>query len=135
MPFTIPEDELIFRVSRASGPGGQHVNTSSTRVEVRWNVRTSPALAEADRAWLLERLAHRIDRHGAVRVVSSARRSQQRNRTEAVGRLQALVADALRRPKRRRPTRPSRAAKEARLTEKRERAKRKQRRKRVDTDD
>ena len=135
MPFTIPADEIGIRVSRASGPGGQHVNTSSTRVEVRWNVRTSPSLTEADRAWLLERLAHRLDRHGAIRVVSSARRSQQQNRTAAIDRLHQLVREALRRPKTRRPTKPSRAARAARLSDKRRRSERKVRRRRVDPDD
>jgi ribosome-associated protein len=134
MAFTIPEVELEFRVSRSSGPGGQHVNTTSTRVEVRWNVRHSTALSDADRTWLLERLAHRLDRHGCVRVVSSARRSQQQNRTAAIDRLQALVTDALRRPKHRRKTKPSRAVREARLKEKRARAERKERRRRVDPD-
>jgi ribosome-associated protein len=134
MAFIIPEAELEWRVSRSSGPGGQHVNTTSTRVEVRWNVRHSGALSDADRAWLLERLAHRLDRHGRVRVVSSARRSQQQNRTAAIDRLQALVTDALRRPKRRRPTKPSRAARESRLKEKRAQAERKHRRRRVDPD-
>lgn len=135
MPFTIPADEIGIRVSRASGPGGQHVNTSSTRVEVRWNVRMSAALSDADRAWLLERLAHRLDRSGAIRVVSSARRSQQQNRTAAVERLHTVVNDALRRPKTRKRTKPSRAAREARLSDKRRRSERKERRRRVKPDD
>jgi ribosome-associated protein len=135
MAFTIPADELEFRVSRSSGPGGQHVNTASTRVEVRWNVRESHALSDADRAWLLERLDHRLDRAGNVRVVSSAQRSQMQNRAAATYRLQTLVTDALRRPKRRRATKPSRAATEALLKEKRARTERKQRRRRVEPDD
>jgi ribosome-associated protein len=135
MAFTIPDDELDFKVSRSSGPGGQHVNTSSTRVEVRWNIHSSPSLSEADRAWLLDRLAHRLDRSGTIRVSSSARRSQRQNRSAAVERLQDLVRAALQRPKRRRATRPSRAAREARLTEKRVRSERKQRRRPVDSDE
>ena len=76
MTFTIPAHELEFRASRAGGPGGQHVNTSSTRVEVRWNVRSSPSLTDAQRERLLKKLATRVDSRGYIRAVSGARRSQ-----------------------------------------------------------
>jgi len=121
MDFTIPDEEIVLRASRSSGPGGQHVNTASTRVEARWNVRASPTLPEEDRAWLLERLAGRLDRAGTLRVVASAQRSQAQNRAAAVQRLRALVAEALVRPKRRRKTKPPKSAAEARLSAKRRR--------------
>ena len=97
--FRIPLDELVFRASRSGGPGGQHVNTSSTRAEVRWNVRESQALNEAQRLWLLQRLRGRLDSRGWLRVVESRTRTQTRNREAATERLLQLVARALERPK------------------------------------
>jgi ribosome-associated protein len=117
--LSIPRAELEARASRAGGPGGQHVNTSSTRVEVRWNVRRSAALGDEQRARLEERLASRLDGEGTLRVVASDSRSQRQNRELAEVRLADLVRRALVVPKRRRPTKPSRAAKQARLDEKR----------------
>lgn len=117
----VPVAELEFRASRSGGPGGQHVNTSATRVELWWDVAGSPALTEEQRARLLERLAPRLDGTGRLRVVASASRSQLRNREAATERLRELVAGALTVPKVRRPTRPTRAAKAARLEAKRRR--------------
>jgi ribosome-associated protein len=124
----IPRSELVARATRAGGPGGQHVNTSSTRVELVWNVRDSAALDEALRERLLARLARRLDASGAVRVVASATRSQRRNRDAAEARLVDLVQRALATPRKRIATRPSRAAKEARLTAKKRRGERKRQR-------
>lgn len=118
---SIPRAELTYRASRAGGAGGQHVNTSSTRIELLWNVRTTAALDDAARSRVLEKLASRIDGEGCIRVVSSARRSQSQNREAAEDRLVELVRQALVVQKRRRPTKPSRGAKEARLTEKKQR--------------
>ena len=121
----IPRTELSFRASRAGGPGGQHVNTSSTRVELRWNVRDSRALDDARRAWLLARLAARLDADGAVRVVASEHRSQRQNRVAAELRLAELVRRALVVPKVRRATKPSRAQKAKRLDAKRKQSQKK----------
>ena len=118
----LPLAELEYRASRSSGPGGQHVNTSSTRVEVWWDVAGSSALSEEQRARLLARLATRLDSAGRLRLVSGGSRSQLRNREEVTERLRDLVAAALRVPKVRKRTRPSRAAKAARLEAKRRRA-------------
>jgi ribosome-associated protein len=118
----LPLAELEYRASRSGGPGGQHVNTSSTRVEVWWDVAGSSALTEEQRARLLARLATRLDSAGRLRLVSSGSRSQLRNREEVTERLRDLVAAALRVPKARKRTRPSRAAKAARLEAKRRRA-------------
>jgi ribosome-associated protein len=117
----IPRAELVYRASRAGGAGGQHVNTSSTRIELLWNLRTTVALAPEARARVEAKLASRIDGEGWIRVVSSARRSQGQNREAAEARLSELVRAALVVPKRRKPTRPSRGAKEARLNEKKKR--------------
>jgi ribosome-associated protein len=121
MAFRVPDDELEFRASRAGGPGGQHVNTSATRVEALWNVARSASLSREQRDRLFSRLAKRIDATGTLRVVAAERRSQYQNRVAAAERLRALVAAALHQPKRRRKTRPPRAAVEARLAAKRRR--------------
>ena len=76
--ITIPRSELSFRASRAGGPGGQHVNTSSTRVELLWNLDRSRALDADQRARLRDKLAARLDADGNVRVVASANRSRAR---------------------------------------------------------
>ncbi len=135
MKFTIPLEELSFRATRSGGPGGQHVNTSATRVEVRWNVTESPSLSDEQRRRLLERLGSRIDARGYLRVVAAERRSQLRNRQAAVERLSSLVSDALKQPRKRRKTRPPRAATERRLDEKRQRGNVKRERGPVDQDD
>ncbi len=124
----IPRAEIEARASRAGGAGGQHVNTSSTRIELRWNVRQSRAIDEQTRQRILEKLPTRIDADGALRVVSSARRSQLQNREAAEARMAELVAGALHREKPRRKTKPSRAAKEKRLDEKRRHSERKRNR-------
>jgi ribosome-associated protein len=124
----IPLSELDYRASRSGGPGGQHVNTSSTRIELWWDVAGSPTLTPEQRTQLLERLRHRLDSEGRLRLVSSGSRSQLRNRETATERLRELVAEALVVRKKRKPTKPSRAAKEARLAAKRKRAAIKERR-------
>jgi ribosome-associated protein len=118
----LPLAELDYRATRSGGPGGQHVNTSSTRIEVWWNVRSSAAVTEEQRARLLDRLSSRLDGDGRLRVVASASRSQLRNREAATERLRQLVASALVVPKQRKRTKPSRAAKAARLEAKRRRS-------------
>ena len=114
----IPRDELSTRASRAGGAGGQHVNTSSTRIELLWNVGTTRALSEEQRERVLQKLSSRLDREQTVRVVASDRRSQRQNRESAEARLADLVRAALVVPKKRRATKPSRAAKQARLDSK-----------------
>jgi ribosome-associated protein len=117
--IVIPRDELIVRASRAGGAGGQHVNTSSTRIELVWNVAASRALSPEQRERVLHKLSSRLDSDRNVRVVASDRRSQRQNRESAELRLAELVRTALIVPKKRRPTKPSRASKEARLESKR----------------
>ena len=118
----IPLSELQYRTSRSGGPGGQHVNTSSTRVEVTWNVANSPSLRPEQRTRLLQELATRLDTEGQLSLVSSGTRSQLRNKEDVTDRLRSTVAAALVVPKKRKPTKPSRAAKAARLAAKRKRA-------------
>jgi ribosome-associated protein len=118
----VPLAELEFRASRSGGPGGQHVNTSSTRIEVWWDIGASPTLTEEQRARLLQRLATRLDGEGRLRIVASASRSQLRNREAASERLREVVAAGLAVAKPRKRTKPSRAAKAARLEAKRRRS-------------
>jgi ribosome-associated protein len=112
---SIPRAELASRASRAGGAGGQHVNTSSTRVEVLWNPSTSRALADDERPRVLEKLAARLDAEGRVRVVASDTRSQAQNRELAEQRLADLVRRALVVPRPRKKTRPTKASTERRL--------------------
>ena len=123
--IVIPRAELQVRASRAGGAGGQHVNKTSSRIEIRWNVRTSTAFDEATRARVLAKLASRLDGEGHVRVVSSEMRSQLQNRERAEQRLAELVAKAVVVPKARRKTKPSRASKEKRLEEKKRKSEKK----------
>ena len=120
--FEIPPGELTVRASRASGAGGQHVNKTSSRVEVVWNVAESRALTPQDRAWLLKKLAARLTADGALRVVVSDTRSQIRNRDIAMERLAEVVRAGLARPKKRKPTKPSRSALRARVEAKKRRS-------------
>lgn len=112
---SIPEEQLEFGVSRAGGPGGQHVNTTATRVELRFDVASSPSLDPAQRARILERLRTRISREGILRVVASKERSQRANRDAAIARFVELLAGALAREAPRVPTRVSRSAKARRV--------------------
>ena len=114
----IPRTELDVRVSRSSGAGGQHVNKTSSRVEIFWNIAASRALTDVQRARLLAKLESRLTSHGSIRVVASDMRSQTRNRDLAEERLAELVRRALIVPRKRRATKPTRAAKEARLVSK-----------------
>lgn len=132
---SIPFRELTYRATTGGGPGGQHVNRSATRVEVTWNVAESEALSPEQRELLLDRLAGRLDKQGALRLVAGEERSQHRNRREVTERLRRLVADALNVPDPRRPTRPPRRAAEERLESKKRRAGLKRLRRRPRQDD
>lgn len=130
--LSIPRSELVYRATRSGGPGGQHVNTTSTRIELTWDLAGSPTLDEDQRKRLQARLAKRIDSTGVLRLTAGRSRSQFRNREEVTERFQTLIAEALRERKRRRPTRPTRASKEARLRAKRRRSELKRSRRPVD---
>lgn len=113
---------MSFRATRAGGPGGQHVNTSSTRVELWWNLEESSAPNGAQRALLRERLATRLDGEGWLRLVEAGSRSQLRNREAAAARFLALLTQALKPRKKRKPTRVPQSEKTRRLEGKRLRA-------------
>ncbi len=130
----IPRGELEIRASRSSGAGGQHVNKTSSRIEISWNIANSRAITEEQRDRLLAKLASRLSDDGAIRTVASDTRSQLRNREAAERRLADAIAKALVVPKKRKPTRRPRAADEARLNEKKKHSERKRERKRPITD-
>lgn len=131
--LSIPRNELEVRVSRSGGAGGQHVNKTSSRVEIVWNVLSSRAVSDEQRTRLRERLASRMTADGDVRVVASDTRSQTQNRELAESRLSDLVRRALIVPRKRRPTKPTRASKEARLESKKKHSTKKaERRKKFD---
>lgn len=118
----IPRAELSYRASRSGGPGGQHVNTSSTRIELLWDVGATPSLSEEQRARVQERLANRINTEGVLLLASSEHRSQSQNKESVTARFAEMLEAALKVPKRRKRTRMPRAAKEKRLKAKKERA-------------
>ena len=119
----IPPAELDVRFSRSGGPGGQNVNRRDTRVEVLLDLDATTALTPRQKQRVRQELASRIDRSGRLRVVASAGRTQRENRVRATGRLEQLLADALRPPPPpRRPTRPSVAAENRRIAAKKARA-------------
>ena len=115
-------EELEWRFSASGGPGGQHVNTSNTRAEVRFDIAGSPSLGPRQRARLIERFGPEL------RVVASDERSQLRNRQLALERLRSRLADGLHIERARRPTAPTRGSKEERLESKRRRGETKRRR-------
>jgi ribosome-associated protein len=132
--LVIPRSELTVRASRSSGAGGQHVNKTSSRIEVEWSVAQSPSITDEERARLFKRLSSRLSENGIIRVVASDTRSQLRNREAAEKRLAETIAKALIVPKKRKPTRRPRSADEARLTEKKKQSERKRERRRPITD-
>jgi ribosome-associated protein len=115
----IPLEEIQFRASRSSGPGGQHANVTASRIEAVFDVEASETLSGSERALLRRKLGDRVT------AVAQDARSQSRNRELALERLREKLTEGLRRPKPRRPTKPSRAARERRLDEKRKKSQRK----------
>ncbi|MCM0678550.1 aminoacyl-tRNA hydrolase [Micromonospora phytophila] len=131
--WVVPAGELRERFSRSSGPGGQGVNTTDSRVELSFDLAGSPGLPGSLRARALERLAARLV-DGVLTVVASEHRAQLANREAARERMTALLREAVAPPPPpRRPTRPSRGAKERRLADKKRQSQRKRDR-RVDGD-
>nr|WP_157408961.1 alternative ribosome rescue aminoacyl-tRNA hydrolase ArfB [Actinoplanes sp. N902-109] len=120
--LVIPAVELAWRFSRSSGPGGQGVNTTDSRVELSWDLAGSDVLPPMLRERAVERLGARLV-HGVLTVIASEHRSQLRNREAAAARLAGIVAGAIAPPPRvRRATRPSRGAVERRIADKKRRS-------------
>jgi len=124
----IPEDALVFKVSRSSGPGGQNVNKLSTRVTVLLDIGRCVSLSDAQKRRILTRLANRADKSGVIRVVCQKHRTQRANRRGAVERLQQLLAEALKTRPVRIETEVPYAARQRRLDQKKQRSLLKRRR-------
>lgn len=125
---TIGADELNMSFVRSGGPGGQHVNTSATKVELRFDMATSPSLSAEQKTRISSALATRLTTDGVLVLQAGEFRSQARNREAAIGRLRNLLDEALRPPRPRRSTRVPRRSRRARLEAKRRRAERKRQR-------
>ncbi len=136
--LSLAPEELEYRATTGGGPGGQHVNRSATRIELRWRPSTSEsltrALSPAHRERVVQRLSGRVDNAGVLRLVAGEHRSQRRNRDAAAERLAAIIRAALPDPIPRKATKPTRGAVERRLDEKKQRASRKRERSRRDFD-
>ena len=119
--YRIPARDLEWRFDPAGGPGGQHANRASSRVELIFDLRSSGVFPPELRDHMVERLGTRAS-EGVVRVVAADSRSQWRNRQSARRRLATLLEESMRKPRTRRPTKPGRAARERRLKDKRRRS-------------
>ena len=131
----IPRTELEMRATRSGGPGGQHVNTSSTKIELRWQPAMSVALSDMQRTRVLVALASKLDTEGWLRLTASEYRSQLQNKEAAEARLVGLLKRALVIPKVRRVTKPTYTSKVKRLESKSQRSDVKQQRKRITRDE
>jgi ribosome-associated protein len=119
--LVIPANELELTFARSGGPGGQHVNTTDTRVRLRYDVAHSPALPPGVRRRLLEALASRLSNDGMLTITSDRHRSRHRNIEDVRARLKELVLAHRRPPKKRRPTKPSRSSQRRRIEKKKRR--------------
>ena len=122
MSPSVPLAELAFETFRSSGPGGQNVNKVETAVRLRWNVAASAALPDEVKARLAALAGRRLTADGVLLIEARRFRTQEKNREDALARLEELLAKAARAPRRRRATKPGRAARERRLEAKRRRS-------------
>ncbi len=128
---SVPENEIEIDFARSSGPGGQNVNKRATKAVLSWDIGASDAFDDRQKAMIIEALGNRINSEGRIVLSADAERSQERNRRDAIARLQKLVAEALKPKRERRKTRVSRKQKEMRREEKRQRGELKRLRKTI----
>ncbi|MCL3782251.1 aminoacyl-tRNA hydrolase [Prolixibacteraceae bacterium JC049] len=118
--------EISFKTSRSSGAGGQHVNKTESRVELRFNVFQSQLLSERQKQLIINRLASRLTANGELILTEQSERSQLQNKEKVLGRFYALIHQSLIPPKKRKATRPTLASKKKRLDNKRIQSEKKQ---------
>lgn len=133
--LVIPAEEIHLHFSRSSGPGGQNVNKLNTRVELRFDLTATQTLTADQKSRVQKKLASRVNGRGELILFSERTRSQEKNIDDVLQKLGELLADALKKPKKRIPTRPSRSAREERLKEKKKRSDKKRLRGRVRRDE
>lgn len=133
--LTIPYEELYFHTSRSTGPGGQHVNRSQSKVALCFDVAHSPSLNAAQRARLLKKLSAFLDREGVLHLTAQTHRSQHQNKQAAVRRFRKLLQEALKPEKKRKPTKPSRAAVQRRRQAKRRQSEKKRMRRKPENEE
>lgn len=124
--MTIPRHEIQLVFVRGTGPGGQNVNKTSTTAQLHWNVDTSTAITDAQKAMIHHNLRNRINNGGELVIIAGKERSQSQNRETAIERLERLVTKAITPAVRRIATKPTRASKERRLVQKQQRSRVKQ---------
>jgi ribosome-associated protein len=117
-PGRIPESEITIEFTRSSGPGGQNVNKTATKAQLKWSPSMSAVFSDTEKSFILDRLGRYLTADGFLALSASSQRSQLQNRQAVVDRLQRLVAHALMPKKKRVPTRPTKASKERRLASK-----------------
>ena len=128
------DQELLFKTSRSSGPGGQNVNKVESRVELYWNVLDSSIITDLEKSRIVEKLGNRINKSGELVMSAQTERSQRRNKEELVKRFYTLLNAALVKPKNRKATRPTQASKQKRIDNKKRNAQNKKLRQRPNFD-
>jgi ribosome-associated protein len=113
--------EFYFSTSRSGGKGGQHINTTESKVELKFNIAASHYLSLEEKEWLLQKLHNKLDTEGFLRVYESGGRSQHDNKEKLIKKTFALLQAALKKPKKRKPTKVSKAAKAKRIDSKKKR--------------
>ncbi|MFI4937478.1 MAG: alternative ribosome rescue aminoacyl-tRNA hydrolase ArfB [Candidatus Berkiellales bacterium] len=132
--INLDESELKFSFIRAAGPGGQNVNKVATGVQLRFNVKRSPSLPEDVRTRLIVMLSKRLTLQGDIIIKANRYRTQNKNKIDAINRLQMMILKVEKPPKKRIKTKPSRVAKERRLSEKKAKGQKKHLRRRSQDD-
>lgn len=125
------KDELEFTTSRSGGPGGQLVNKVSSKVMLRWDIASSPALDADQKQLLLEKLKSRLVQGGVLLIVSQESRSQHDNKDTAISKLNELLKEAFRKKKKRKPTKATKSSRERRLTSKKRASEKKEWRRKI----
>lgn len=126
------QQELVFSAAKSSGPGGQHVNKTNTKVILRWNLQKSEALSDEERQVILEKLSSLINKDKILIISDQSSRSQAQNKANTLEKLEKALKIGFYKPKSRRPTKPTRASVRKRLEAKKRLSDKKQHRRKTD---